>query len=268
MGFVEYGGGPAFGSVIGSIAEQGDRVRIRAAMRSLFNVGFSPGSAITALAILGGDIPIRALPFATSALLLVAALMTLRLPAVGNAIRRPQRLFGAIRDLRFMRVVALSASAALHGSVILVALPLWIVTRSEAPDVLVPVLLIADTVFVVLAQVRMGGGTDTVEGAAGVARRSSFRLAGGCVLIAGASYLSSITAAVLICAAVLLLIVAEPRQSASAWGCRTVWHRNTPRRSTSARSTCTRSPITSSGRPLSSRSWEQPAHGAGCWSPR
>lgn len=218
LGFVEYGGGPAFGSIIGSIAEQGDRVRIRAAMRSLFNVGFSLGSAITAVAILGGDTLIRSLPFATSALLLVAALMTLRLPAVGNTIRRPERLFGAIRDLRFMWVVVLSAPLALHGSIILVVLPLWIVTQSEAPAVLVPVLLIANTVLVVLTQVRMSGGADTVEGAADVARRSALWLAGGCVLIAGAAYFGSVTAAALICVAALLLTAAELRQSASAWG--------------------------------------------------
>ncbi|MEH1097777.1 MFS transporter [Micromonospora sp. CPCC 205561] len=218
VGFAEYGGGPAFGSIVASLFEPKDRVRVRAVLRSLFNLGFSLGSGVTALAVLLGGPAVRALPLVTCALLAGSAALTLRLPAGGTVAGPSTRWFGAVRDVRFMRVVALSAPLALHASIILVALPLWIVTQTDAPPVLVPILLVSNTVLVVLLQVRASRGAETVLGAASVARRSGLWLAGGCLLAAVAGVLGSVSAALLICVAMLLLTVAELQQAASAWG--------------------------------------------------
>lgn len=218
IGFVEYGGGPAFGSIVGSLFEPENRVRVRAVLRSLFNVGFSAGSGLTALAILGGDTMVRALPPVTSVLLLLSAVLTLRLPAIKVLPRDRVRLFGAIRDMRFMRVVALSAPLALHGSAVLVALPLWIVTRTEAPHALVPILLVANTILVVLFQVKASQGAESVPGAARVARRAGLWLAAGCIIVAFAGNLNSVAATVLICLSMVFLTLAELQQAASAWG--------------------------------------------------
>jgi len=218
LGFAEYGGGPPFGAIVGRLFDADHRVRVRAVMRSLFNLGFSAGSGLTALAVLGGDTLLRALPFATSALLAASAVLTLRLPAVGNLVRQPKRFFSAVRDGRFVRVVLLSAPLALHASIILVALPLWIVTRTSAPPVLVPVLLVLNTVCVVLFQVWASRGAETVAGAARVARRSGAWLVAGCLLVAVAALLESTVATVVICGAMLVLTLSELQQSSSAWG--------------------------------------------------
>jgi hypothetical protein len=217
IGFVEFGGGPAFAGIVGALFPPSDRVRVRAVLRSVFNIGFSVGSVLTGLAILGG--PARSLPLITGALLAVSALVTLRLPAIPPAPRGERtRMFSAVRDVRFMSVAALSAPLALHAPALLVGLPLWIVTRTSAPPSLVSALLVGNTVLAILFQVRASRGASDVAGAAVVARRAGFWLAGGCLVVALAAQLNTVTSVVFICVAVILLTLAELQQGASAWG--------------------------------------------------
>ncbi len=114
-------------------------------------------------------------------------------------------------------LAALSAPLALHASVILVALPLWIVTRTQAPRALVPVLLVANTVLVVLFQVTASRGAETVPGAARLGRGAGLWLAAGCLLVAMTGRLSSAPAA-LISLSIILFTLAELQQASSAWG--------------------------------------------------
>jgi hypothetical protein len=203
--------------VIGTLFAPDRRVHVRAVLRSVFNVGFSLGSLLAGLAILGG--PARLLPFVTGALLAVSAVVTLRLPSIAPApsgTRTP--LFTAVRDWRFMTVAGLSAPLALHAPALLVGLPLWIVTRTSAPAELVSALLVANTVIAVLFQVRASRGADTVAGAALVARRAGLWLAAGCLAVAVAARLNTVAAVSVIGGAVLLLTWAELQQGASAWG--------------------------------------------------
>jgi hypothetical protein len=128
------------------------------------------------------------------------------------------RRFGALRDVRFVALTALSAPLALHASLLLVVLPLWAVTRTDAPHALVPLLLIANTVVVVLFQVPASKGAETVAGAARLARRSGGRLAAACAVCACAAYGNALTASAVLIAATLLFTLAELQQSASGWG--------------------------------------------------
>ncbi|MFF4911162.1 MFS transporter [Streptomyces sp. NPDC001260] len=220
VGFVEYGVGPTFGAFTGALIVPAERVRTRAMLRTMFNIGFSAGSGITALALLGGGALVRAVPWISSVLLLGAVLLILRLPhhaeaapAAGRA-----RRFGALRDVRFVAVTALSAPLALHASVLLVVLPLWALSRTDAPHALVPLLLVANTVAAVLFQVAASKGAETVRGAARLSRRSGVWLAAACAVAAMAAHGGAVTASVALCVAVLLFTVAELQQSASGWG--------------------------------------------------
>jgi hypothetical protein len=65
-----------------------------------------------------------------------------------------------------------------------VALPLWIVHRTDAPKWLVAVLLLMNTVTVVAFQVRAARGVETVAQGAIALRRSGFVLALACVVFA------------------------------------------------------------------------------------
>lgn len=219
LGFVEYGVGPSFGAFVSSVVDSGERVRVRAVLRTVFNIGFSVGSGLAALALAGGGTAVRALPWFSAVLWLGAALLVTRLPLGRAATGERSRRFGALRDLRFVAVTALSAPLALHASVILVVLPLWTVERTDAPHALIALLMVANTVFVILFQVAASRGADTVTGAARLARRSGLWLGGACGAAAVAGAVGGAVAASLVLGlAMLLLTVSELQQAASGWG--------------------------------------------------
>ncbi|MEQ4717983.1 hypothetical protein [Nonomuraea sp. B19D2] len=117
-----------------------------------------------------------------------------------------------------MRVVALSIPLAVHSSIILVALPLWIVTRTSVPHEVVPLLLVLNTAIVVLFQVAASKGADTVSGAARLARRSGFWVMAGTLVVITATFVGRDLATFVFCASVVLFTMAEIQQSAGAWG--------------------------------------------------
>ncbi|MGH3625092.1 MAG: MFS transporter [Sciscionella sp.] len=220
LGFLEYGRGPASSALVGSLVLPDERVRVRAMLRTVFNIGFSAGSGIAALAVLDRTL-LNGIPLATAVLLLVAIIPVSRLPVDSSRKPAPEgfRRFSAIRDLRFVSVVGLSALLATHVTIVLVTLPLWALNRTTVPAFLIPLFLIANTVFVTLFQVRASKGADTLAGAGRLAGRSGWWLATGCAVAA----VSAVTAnaaltTVVLVAAMLLFSVAEVMQSASAWG--------------------------------------------------
>jgi hypothetical protein len=116
-------------------------------------------------------------------------------------------------------VIGVSAVLASHVTIVLVALPLWVLSRTSLPHFAVPLLLIVNTVFVILFQVRASKGAETVAGASQIARRSGYCLASGCLVVALTALdddVVLVTVAVVV--AVLILSTAEIMQSASAWG--------------------------------------------------
>ncbi|MEK8110271.1 hypothetical protein NKG94_50125 [Micromonospora sp. M12] len=163
-----------------------------------------------------------------------AALLVTRLPDVPP---RPApvgfKRFAAVRDPRFLAVIGVSAILASHVSIILVTMPLWALNRTDLPHFLIPLLLIVNTAFVILFQVRASRGADTVHGAGRLARRSGYWLAGGCAILAVTALDDNVVlASVAIVAAVLILSVAEVMQAASGWGSRSASPPSTLRAST------------------------------------
>ncbi|PRY31847.1 MFS transporter [Pseudosporangium ferrugineum] len=219
MGFLEFGTGPSMAALIGTLVPPENRVRMRAVMRTVFNIGFSIGSGIAAVAVLGRDV-LDAIPLSTAVLIAVAALLVRFLPADRarpTAVRAKK--FSAVRDLRFVSVVGLSSVLATHVNIVLVALPLWVLTRTSAPHWTVPLMLVLNTAFVITFQVRASRGADTLSGASRMARRSGVWLAAACGIAAVTTWTSNtvVTMAVLI-TALLVFSVTEVMQSASAWG--------------------------------------------------
>ena len=219
MGFLEFGTGPSMAALIGTLVPAEDRVRMRAVMRTVFNIGFSIGSGIAAIAVLGRDV-LDAIPLATAVLIGVAAVLVRLLPADRSrptAVRAKK--FSAVRDIRFVTVVGLSSVLAAHVTIVLVALPLWVLSRTTAPHWMVPLMLVLNTAFVITFQVRASRGADTVDGAGRMARRSGIWLATACGIVAITAWTSNtaVTVAVLL-TALLVFSVTEVMQSASAWG--------------------------------------------------
>ena len=188
---------------------------------SLRNLGYGLGGLLAALALLvHGKTPFVVLLAANAASYALAGLLVLRLPEV----RSPERAQGdgtgyaeVIRDRPYMGLALLNVIMALHDSVLLVAMPLWVVTRTRAPLPLTGLLFALNTILVVLFQVRT---TRNMAARGGIARgyrtaAVSFVVAcGAFVLAAGAPVF---VATVLLVLAISALTTAELVTSAGEW---------------------------------------------------
>ncbi|MDM7890774.1 MFS transporter [Curtobacterium caseinilyticum] len=232
----QQGGGSVRSAAIGRAFPGPDRVRVRATMRTVTNVGIGVGTALAAipLAVGTGDayrvtMVLSGLLFVSSAFL-VAGLSGARVdpaPAdrtdTGTIVRREPAGRSPYRDLRFLAVSALTGVFGMQFGLFEVAVPLWVVQHTVAPDVLVSPLLLVNTVVVVLLQVRMSRGTDTVAGAARVMRHAGWVMALACALWAAAGWVrgddwvpAAVATVVLVLAAVAHSL-AEITSSAAGW---------------------------------------------------
>jgi Major Facilitator Superfamily len=188
---------------------------------SLRNLGYGIGGLVAALALLAhGKAPFVVLLVANAASYVGAGLLVLRLPEV----RPPEHAAGeaagyreVIRDRAYVGIALLNVIMALHDSLLVVAMPLWIVTRTRAPLPLTGILFALNTVLVVILRARI---TRNIAAPGGIVRsyRSaavSFNLAcGGFAFAAGAPAFVAITLLVIALAA---LTRAELATSAGEW---------------------------------------------------
>ncbi|WP_263090303.1 MFS transporter [Curtobacterium sp. RIT-PI-V] len=232
----QQGGGSVRSAAIGRAFPGAERVRVRATMRTVTNVGIGVGTALAAIPLVIGTgeayrvtMVVSGLFFVSSAFL-VAGLSTARVdPAPADrtdtgTIDRPEAAGRSpYRDVRFLAVAALTGVFGMQFGLFEVAVPLWVVQHTVAPDVLVSPLLLVNTVCVVMLQVRMSRGTDTVAGAARVMRHAGWVMALACGLWAAAGWVrgvdwapAAIATAVLVAAAVAHSL-AEITSSAAGW---------------------------------------------------
>ncbi|MGW7609144.1 MFS transporter [Streptomyces sp. NPDC054766] len=218
-GALEYGCGPAFGALIAELVPDGERVRARAALRSLFNAGFSAGALTAAALISLGKDTLSLLPLGNGLTFLAAAALVLKLPATGaRAAADGTKPFGVLRDLPFLGVIGASSLLALHSAVLLAGIPLWIVRNTHLPHGIVPLILAVNTVLVVLFQVAAASGSETLSGATRAARRAGLVSVLACAALAAGRFTGSWGTGALALTAVLLFTLAELWQSASGFG--------------------------------------------------
>jgi MFS family permease len=188
---------------------------------SLKNLGYGIGGLLAALALLvHGKTPFVVLLAANAASYVVAGLLVLQLPAS----RRPERREGdasgyreVIRDRAYLSLAALNVIMALHDSLLLVAMPLWIATRTKAPLPLTGLLFALNTVLVVLLQTRT---TRIITARGGIAR--SYRTAAMSFIVACGAFALAAGAPVIVAIALLVIALgaltrAELGISAGEW---------------------------------------------------
>jgi len=168
VGVAETASTASFQIIIADALGEQARAEGIAIRRTIANVGFTLAAGLTSLVVgIGRTAAYDLAFFASSAAFLGSALLTSRLP--GN--RRPTDPAGrvsawvAIRDGRYMSLVGVSSVFSTSNSLLTVALPLWVVTRTTAPRWSVGVLLAINTVLVVLLQVRVARTSGELPGA-------------------------------------------------------------------------------------------------------
>lgn len=205
--------------IAGVLPPQG-RVRTRAYLRSVTNLGISLGTVGAGVAL---HFDTRAayvsLLVLDAASFVVAALLVAGLPRVqphpGAAAASRT---AALRDRPFLAVTGLNALLAVHYGLLELAVPLWIAERTSAPRWSVAAVMLVNTVMCVLFQVRASRGTEQIDAAARASRRGGLLLAVSCALFAGAAGRSPLVAVAVLLVAALVQVLGELAQAAGSWG--------------------------------------------------
>ncbi|WFF09132.1 MFS transporter [Micromonospora sp. WMMD1076] len=210
----------ARGALIAGAVPPDQRVRTRAYLRAVTNVGISVGTVLAGFALAadtrGAYVTLILLDAATYVL---AAAVLLRLPPVPPmpAPAHGPRLI-ALRDRPFLAFTVLDGLMSMHFSLINIALPLWIAGHTSAPNWLISVCLLVNTVVVILFQVRASRGSEDLTGAGRAARRAGVLLAAACALFAAGGGVPVAVAVPLLLAGALVHVVGELWHAAAGWG--------------------------------------------------
>lgn len=225
LGIAEQSARPMSQALVEQVVGEEHRSAMSARIRVVYNVGYTGGALLAALAIqigtrssfltiMIGD----AISFVLSATLLAF----LRLKPADRTSRSagdvsPLRL-PALRDRWYAATAGVNALMLLHMALLSVGVPLWITTHTRADDSLVAILLVVNTVIAVLLQVRLARGTEKLTGGVTAMRRASAALALSCACFAAAAYLhSAVAVTVVLLVGILLLTFGEMFQSAGQW---------------------------------------------------
>ncbi|WP_210065188.1 MFS transporter [Pseudarthrobacter sp. PvP004] len=201
------------------------RVNARAVLRTVTNLGIAVGGMIAGLALLAGTADaFRGMMISAGVVYILSALHLRRLPQRVDAPRRdpaapaPKRGISPFRDRRYVLLTVLSGIFGMQFGLAEMGVPLWISQDTSAPEVLISVILVINTVCVVLLQVPLSRGTDHPRRAGKIVLTGGVLMAVACVLYAAAGGAPVIAAIALLCGAALLHAFAEILSQAGAWG--------------------------------------------------
>ncbi|MFE9492044.1 MULTISPECIES: MFS transporter [unclassified Streptomyces] len=192
-------GQAARGPIVRGLA--GERpARFRAYLRSAVNLASSIGALPAALVVqLDTHAAYLCLVLGNALSFLATAFVVARLPSL-PPVPPPAGAgrWSALEDYRYMVVTALDGIMAMHGSVLVFALPLWIVGHTHAPRWFVGTSVLVNTIMVVVLQVRASRDVDSNASAARAWRRAGWAFLACLALIGFASGLPAWGAVLLI----------------------------------------------------------------------
>lgn len=208
-------------ALLAGLVAAGDRTRVRAVLASAINGGIAVGAGLGGLALQldteAGYLTVFALDAVS---LVVSALVLLRLPVVAPSAHggAGAPMLAVLRDRPYALVAALNMVLQLHIPLITLAIPLWIVERTNAPGWTVSLLLVLNTVSVVLFQVRVASRVTDLAQASRYLRFAGVTLLAACVVFAASGFGAPgwVAVAVLVVAAALQA-AAEMMQASGAW---------------------------------------------------
>ena len=202
-----------------------NRVNARAVLRTITNLGIAVGGMIAGLALVAGTADaFRGMMIGAGLVYILSALHLRRLPGRVDAPRHyppghaPKRGISPFRDRRYVLLTVLSGIFGMQFGLAEMGVPLWISHDTSAPDVLISVILVINTLCVVLLQVPLSRGTDDPRRAGKIVMTGGALMAVACALYATAGGMPVIAAITLLCGAALLHSFAEILSQAGAWG--------------------------------------------------
>ncbi|MFI5529610.1 MFS transporter [Kitasatospora sp. NPDC051853] len=224
-------------------ATDGQRSTYRALARTAMNAGYAVGAGLAAIGLAVGTVPAyqalvlaNALSFAVTAALVrrtgehrdvetAVAAPAEEAPAgegsaeepVAGPAGRAAPAPSPWRDRGYLRFVLLDIPMSLDDSVLGVGLPLWLITRTEAPHVLAPAFLVLNTLLVVLLQLRISAWAEGPRRAAAAVTLNGLAMLAGCALLAFGTGGGAWSASIVLLLSALLVSGAELMRSVSSW---------------------------------------------------
>lgn len=175
--------------LIASSVHGPQRVRTRAYLRSVANVGLAVGAALAALALhLDTRAAYVAVLLTNGITYWLAALILVAYPHVA-AVPRAERfaITHVFRDRPYVVMTALLAAMGIQYSILDVGVPLWVVYETSAPRVMVSVLFVINTTMVILFQVSVSKRVESIRRAARVVATSGIVFFAACAVFAWAN---------------------------------------------------------------------------------
>ncbi|MEV0455742.1 MFS transporter [Catellatospora methionotrophica] len=215
----------ARGALIGILAEEGKGAQLRTYLRAITNVGLAIGT-LGAAVVLAFDTrqAYLAMIITSTLTFLGGASILARLPYLPptrvlnkDADAKPERRWMALRDRHYLGLTAASSVAALQYSVLIQALPVWIVLRTSSPRWMAAIVMFLASVLVAALQVPATRSIDGPRSAARLLARSGPLFLLAWVLMAGASGPSVWIASGLLVVGVVVHSLAEVWQAAGTF---------------------------------------------------
>jgi MFS family permease len=212
-------------ALVPEVVGEEHRVRTLALVRSVRNIGFALGALLAAPLTGAGSrsalkviVVLNALSFIVAGILLARLKVAAHRTAPPSAgIGGPLKALRGFRDWRYVALTGLNVVFSLHLTLLVIVIPLWIITATRAPALIISVLLLVNTVMAVLLQMRLSRPAQTVPGSKRVMTLAGLALA-ACSLTMIAASLTSVWAAVpLLLLGMVFMSLGEIWQSAAAW---------------------------------------------------
>jgi MFS family permease len=155
------------GGLIASTAAGPERIRIRAYLRSVINIGMAVGAAIGALALLVDTRAAYVALLMLNGVSYLVAAFVLRAHPKAPATRRAADgpVWIVFRDRPYVVVTLLMATMAVQYSILDVGIPLWVDRYTTVPTWIVAVMFVLNTTMVILFQVSLSRRVETVQAA-------------------------------------------------------------------------------------------------------
>ncbi|MER7399448.1 MFS transporter [Streptomyces sp. NPDC000151] len=210
----------ARGALIADALPPGERVRARAYLQSVINVGLSGGTLLGGVALTADSRTVyTAMLLGAGALFVLGGLSCLALPvSAPAATSQGERARHVLRDVPYLAVSALNAVLVLGTDALLTAaLPIWIADRTDAPVSVYAAIMFLNTAMCVLFQVRLSRGAEDVRGGARAMRRSGLVLALACGIFALSAGQPAWVAVGCLLVGAVVQVIGEMLHSAGSW---------------------------------------------------
>ena len=182
-------GGAAYGAYTIEVLPPAERVKSRAYMYSALNVGFTLGSLVGGIALaFDSDEVLRAVPWFTAGVFLVNAVAVSRLPRASHDMRTAEDRKvkvpgpGPLRNWGWLLTTFFTGVLWTNQVLLNIVIPLWLVTETDAPRVLLAFLFGTNTVMCIFLPMAASRGVKDVPTALKAVRISASFFVVSCVI--------------------------------------------------------------------------------------